>query len=139
MRASIVYFEPTRRLESSLALIAEIHPQAEVSVGRELTKVFEEIETGPVVEVLEWARSHATLKGEAVVMVHLGENLAGNEASDEASAMAHVDAAARIGFAAGKSLKDLLKELGGLGLPRTELYQKLLDIKDSLNQGDADK
>ncbi len=139
MRASIVYFEPTRRLESSLALIAEIHPQAEVSVGRELTKVFEEIETGPVVEVLEWARSHATLKGEAVVMVHLGENLAGNEASDEASAMAHVDAAARIGFAAGKSLKDLLKELGGLGLPRTELYQKLLDIKDLLNQGDADK
>jgi 16S rRNA (cytidine1402-2'-O)-methyltransferase len=134
MRASIVYFEPTRRLETSLALIAEIHPRAEVSVGRELTKLFEEIVTRPVAEMLDWVRGHTVLKGEAVVMVYLGERAEAEDASDEASAVAHIDVAARQGFAAGKSLKGLLKELGGLGLPRAELYQKLLEIKDSLNQ-----
>ena len=138
MRASIIYFEPTRRLESSLSLIAEIHPRAEVSVGRELTKLFEEIETRPVAKMLEWARNHATLKGEAVVMVHIGENVSTSDVSDTASAMLHVETSARAGFAAGKSLKDLLKELGGLGLMRTELYQKLLEIKEALNEGDKD-
>jgi hypothetical protein len=35
-------------------------------------------------------------------------------------------------------LKDLLKELGGLGLSRSELYQKLLEIKAEFDQGESD-
>ena len=46
-------------------------------------------------------------------------------------------AAAIKGFKAGKTLKDLLKELGGLGLSRGELYQLLLEIKAQLDQGGA--
>jgi 16S rRNA (cytidine1402-2'-O)-methyltransferase len=132
-RSSIVYFEPTRRLETSLSLIAEIHPNAEVSIGRELTKLYEEIETMPVAEAVEWVRNHSILKGEAVVMVYLGESSQGDAGEEMQSVATHVQQAARRGFAAGKSLKDLLKELGGLGLQRSELYQMLLDIKQSLD------
>ena len=129
-RAAVVYFEPTRRLEVSLAAIAEIYPDAEVSVGRELTKMYEEIETLPVEEMLSWIRGHGVLKGEAVVMVHPNVSSDAEEARDEASAVALAKAAALKGFLAGKTLKDLLKELGGLGLPRTELYQLLLEVKN---------
>jgi len=129
-RAAVVYFEPTRRLEVSLAAIAEIYPDAEVSVGRELTKMYEEIETLPVEEMLSWIRGHGVLKGEAVVMVHPNVSSDAEEARDEASAVALAKAAALKGFSAGKTLKDLLKELGGLGLPRTELYQLLLEVKN---------
>lgn len=130
-RASIVYFEPTRRLETSLKVIAEIHPKAEVSIGRELTKLYEEIETMSVVDALDWVKNHSILKGEAAVMVSLGEASALDHAEEIQSAAAHVHEAARRGFAAGKSLKDLLKELGGLGIQRSELYQMLLEIKQS--------
>jgi 16S rRNA (cytidine1402-2'-O)-methyltransferase len=133
-RASVVYFEPTRRLETSLSLIAEIHPGAEVSVGRELTKLYEEIETLPVNDMLDWVRGHAVLKGEAVVMVHIGNSHdEADSVSDDESAMAHARREAVKGFAAGKTLKALLKELGGLGLQRGDLYQLLLDVKKEID------
>ena len=134
-RASVVYFEPTRRLETSLSLIAEIHPGADVSIGRELTKLYEEIETLPVAEMVDWVRGHAILKGEAVVMVHIGNSHeASDSASDDESAMTHARREAVKGFAAGKTLKALLKELGGLGLQRGDLYQLLLDAKSEIDK-----
>lgn len=128
-RSSIVFFEPTRRLESSLAVIAEIYPQSEVSIGRELTKLYEEIETMSAVDAIDWVKNHAILKGEAVVMVHLGA--LDSEGADVESLASHVAEHARRGFAEGKSLKDLLKELGGLGIQRSELYQMLLEVKET--------
>lgn len=133
--AAIVYFEPTRRLEASLSVIAEIYPDAEVSIGRELTKLYEEIETKPVGEAISWLKGHSVLKGEAVVMVTTGKSSDGDFESDSENLINQARAAAERGFASGKSLKDLLKELGGLGLPRTELYQLLLSVKDSVDDG----
>jgi 16S rRNA (cytidine1402-2'-O)-methyltransferase len=136
-RASVVYFEPTRRLETSLGLIAEIYPEAEVSVGRELTKLYEEIETLPVAQMLDWVRGHSVLKGEAVVMVRPGVSGSAGAVGEDIPAQEVARAAAIKGFKAGKTLKDLLKELGGLGLSRGELYQLLLEIKAQLDQGGA--
>lgn len=131
--AAIVYFEPTRRLEVSLSVIAEIYPNAEVAIGRELTKLYEEIETKPVSEAISWLQGHSVLKGEAVVMVHMGVAAQGSEAQNDLL-INQAKAAAVRGFSSGKSLKDLLKELGGLGLSRTELYQLLLAVKAELGK-----
>lgn len=133
--AAIVYFEPTRRLEASLSVIAEIYPDAEVAIGRELTKLYEEIETKPVGEAISWLQGHSVLKGEAVVMVTTGKPSDSDFEGDSETLMNQARAAAERGFASGKSLKDLLKELGGLGLPRTELYQLLLSVKDAIAGG----
>lgn len=131
--ASVVYFEPTRRLEVSLSVIAEIYPTAEVAIGRELTKLYEEIETKPVAEAINWLQGHNVLKGEAVVMVHVGSTDEGSEAQNHLL-INQAKAAAIRGFSSGKTLKDLLKELGGLGLSRTELYQLLLAVKAELGK-----
>lgn len=128
--AAIVYFEPTRRLEASLSVIAEIYPEAEVSIGRELTKLYEEIETKPVSEAITWLQGHSVLKGEAVVMVSIGRGDFLDPSNQDEQLINQAKAAAVRGFAAGKTLKDLLKELGGLGIPRSELYQLLLSVKD---------
>ena len=131
--AAIVYFEPTRRLEDSLSVIAEIYPNAEVAIGRELTKLYEEIETKPISEAISWLHGHSVLKGEAVVMVHMGSTEEGSEEQNDLL-INQAKAAAVKGFSSGKTLKDLLKELGGLGLSRTELYQLLLAVKDELGE-----
>ncbi|MCX6124751.1 MAG: 16S rRNA (cytidine(1402)-2'-O)-methyltransferase, partial [Proteobacteria bacterium] len=128
---SIVYFEPTRRLEDSLVEISEVYPAARVSIGRELTKLYEEIVTLPISDALSWVRGHSVLKGEAVVMVDLGASLESLEGLVPGDAKEMITAAARKGFKLGKSLKDLSKELAGAGLSRSELYQLLLDIKMS--------
>ena len=128
--AAVVYFEPTRRLEASLSVIAEIYPNAEVAIGRELTKLYEEIETKSVAEAINWLKGHSVLKGEAVVMVNVGRAVSEDSEESNEQLLNQARVAAVRGFAAGKTLKDLLKELGGLGVPRSELYQLLLSIKD---------
>jgi 16S rRNA (cytidine1402-2'-O)-methyltransferase len=128
--AAVVYFEPTRRLEASLSVIAEIYPNAEVAIGRELTKLYEEIETKPVAEAINWLQGHSVLKGEAVVMVNVGRAVSEDSEESNEQLFNQARVAAVRGFTAGKTLKDLLKELGGLGISRSELYQLLLSVKD---------
>ncbi len=130
MRASIVFFEATRRLERTLAEIAEFYPTAEVAVGRELTKLFEEIVRLPIADARQWAGLHQSLKGEATVMLSLGESgdlPAGTVVWTEET----LAAAAAKDFAGGSTLKDLLLRYKDAGFKRTDLYALLLRAKDS--------
>ncbi len=124
LRASIVFFESTRRLGRTLEVIAQTYPGSRVAIGRELTKLYEEIVTLPVLEALLWVRSHATLKGEACVMVELGS---GSDA--ETVDAEHLTESVARDFAAGASLKGLLLKYKDCGLKRAELYELLLKVK----------
>ncbi len=126
LNVSVVFYESTRRLPETLKVILEELPNAEVAVGRELTKLHEEIVTLPVAEALSWAENHSVLKGEAAVMV-------APHATPQQTSEEEIRALARQGFAAGLSLKDLLKQLGDSGMGRSELYQLLLSVKEDMN------
>jgi 16S rRNA (cytidine1402-2'-O)-methyltransferase len=63
-----VFYESPYRIEKLLLELAEIYPAAEVVVGRELTKRFEEFLRGTPAEILA-AAAGRTLKGEFVVLV----------------------------------------------------------------------
>ncbi len=65
-----VFYESPQRLMQTLENIArEFGDETKISVGRELTKVFEEIKTGTVSDVIQYYSNH-TLKGEIVAMVY---------------------------------------------------------------------
>ena len=65
----VVYYESPYRVVKNLELLASLAPEKHVIVGRELTKMFEEIIRGSVVEVLEFLRKNpGKVKGEFVVM-----------------------------------------------------------------------
>ncbi len=122
--SAIVFFESARRLKSTLAVIAAVHPGARIAIGRELTKLHEEIVTLPIAEAMLWVESHATLKGEATCMISIPEMALG----EGVDADALLDEA-RAGFARGATLKDLLRSMKDRGLKRTELYQLLLKAR----------
>ena len=153
MNASVVFYESTRRLARTLGVLQKICPDAMVSVGRELTKLYEESILMPVSAARSWAENHSSLKGEAVVMVDLSTAFdpnawaaSANEEVDDAEfasemeefgplpvsetwSLALVEKKAREGFAHGATLKDLLKDLLVSGMNRGELYQLLLKLK----------
>ena len=65
----VVYYESPYRVVKNLELLASLAPEKHVIVGRELTKMFEEIIRGSVVEVLEFLRKNpGKVTGEFVVM-----------------------------------------------------------------------
>lgn len=68
--STLVFYESPNRLLDTLDNIRELRGSDNmVSIGRELTKMFEEIKTGPIEEIIDYYSSH-TLKGEIAVILY---------------------------------------------------------------------
>lgn len=71
---NLVFYESPNRLIKTLEFIKEFDPEAKIAVGRELTKVFEEIVIEKVKNLIKYYNKNV-LKGEIVVMVYKKENV----------------------------------------------------------------
>lgn len=69
----IVAHETAKRLKSSLEIIYKELPEARCSIGRELTKIYEEIVTCRVLEALAWCEAKQDLKGELSLYIDPGK------------------------------------------------------------------
>ena len=109
----VVIFEAPRRTASTLRELAELSPEHEASVSRELTKLHEETISGQLSELAQ----REGWRGEVVIVVGArGEAQAAASTED-------LDALVEEGLGRGLSTRDLARELGErLGLPRRELY-----------------
>jgi 16S rRNA (cytidine1402-2'-O)-methyltransferase len=115
---TLVAFESPRRLPATLALVAELDPEREVAVCRELTKVHEEVVRGRASEL---ARRYAGSPPKGEVALVLGPSADGEEPGRAAAAEAVrrlVDAGAQPRKAAavvaeltGSSANELYREL----------------------------
>ena len=100
---TLVAFESPRRVAATLALLAELDPEREVAVCRELTKLHEEVLRGGARE-LAARYAEAPPRGEVVLVVAPASAGAGAEEDDEGAldALARlVEAGARARPAAG--------------------------------------
>lgn len=71
---NLVFYESPNRLLKTLEFINKFNSGAKVAVGRELTKMFEEIIVDEVQNIIEHYKNNV-LKGELVVMVYKKEGL----------------------------------------------------------------
>lgn len=69
-----VFYESPNRLLKTLEYIKKFNPNAKVAVGRELTKIFEEIIVDEVQNVIEYYKKNV-LKGEIVAMIYKKESV----------------------------------------------------------------
>jgi 16S rRNA (cytidine1402-2'-O)-methyltransferase len=99
--ATLVAFESPRRVPASLEVLAEVDPERQVAVARELTKAHEEVVRGSAAE-LAARYADAPPRGEVVVVVGPSERGADGDADVAADALVRlVDAGARVRPAAG--------------------------------------
>ncbi len=68
VRTTLIFYETGPRLTKSLAAIGDSLPGREVSVARELTKLFEECRTGSAAALTEHYTAHPP-KGEIVLLI----------------------------------------------------------------------
>lgn len=66
---ALLFYESPHRVEDSLVAVAEVFPEREVAVCRELTKLHEEVLRAPVPELLELVRERGEMRGEMVLVV----------------------------------------------------------------------
>jgi 16S rRNA (cytidine1402-2'-O)-methyltransferase len=68
----VVFFESTHRILKTLETLAKVYPDATIYIGRELTKMHEELLVGTAAEVLETlTETPVKQKGEFVLVVSL--------------------------------------------------------------------
>lgn len=100
----MIFYESPNRILNSLKIIQSIRPNAKIAVGRELTKVFEEIVVDDIAKVIEHFENNI-VKGEFVVMVFRSE-----EDFEEAEILSKVEILQNKGYSA-KDISIILSEL----------------------------
>jgi 16S rRNA (cytidine1402-2'-O)-methyltransferase len=66
-KPTIVFFESPQRLVETLEIISQINPNTQISIAREMTKVFEEFIRGKINKVLKSLKERKEIKGEVTV------------------------------------------------------------------------
>lgn len=120
--ATLIFFESPHRIGDTLVAAAdELGTDRPASVCRELTKTFEEFRRGPLGDL---ARDYAdkTVKGEIVLVIGPPAPDAAPDAADVDSLLAELSTTMPTAKAATEAAKLT-------GLPRKELYQRLLELK----------
>ncbi|MDH4411997.1 MAG: 16S rRNA (cytidine(1402)-2'-O)-methyltransferase [Rhizobium sp.] len=120
--ATLIFFESPHRIGDTLAAAAdELGHDRPASVCRELTKTFEEFRRGPLGDL---AQDYAdkTVKGEIVLVIGPPAPDAAPDAADVDSLLAELSASMPTAKAATEAAKLT-------GLPRKDLYQRLLELK----------
>jgi 16S rRNA (cytidine1402-2'-O)-methyltransferase len=120
--ATLVFFEAPHRLAASLADLAELLGARPAAVARELTKLFEEVRRGSLVELAGHYAAHPDVRGEIAVVI----GAPGEEAAPRPDVL---DEALRAALAAA-SVKDAAAEVAArYGLKRREVYARALELR----------
>ncbi|HAR5659794.1 TPA: 16S rRNA (cytidine(1402)-2'-O)-methyltransferase [Staphylococcus pseudintermedius] len=67
--STLLLYESPHRVKDTLEVIAQIDAERTVTLGRELTKKFEQITTAPVTSLLEQLETDIPLRGEFIVII----------------------------------------------------------------------
>ncbi|MDE9847012.1 16S rRNA (cytidine(1402)-2'-O)-methyltransferase [Staphylococcus pseudintermedius] len=67
--STLLLYESPHRVKDTLEVIAQIDAERIVTLGRELTKKFEQITTAPVTSLLEQLETDIPLRGEFVIII----------------------------------------------------------------------
>jgi 16S rRNA (cytidine1402-2'-O)-methyltransferase len=123
LKASLIFFESTRRLVASLANISAVLGERDIAVLRELTKLHEEALRGKVSDVAAVLGARETIKGEITLVV--GPAAEESPLADSAEIDAALAAAARE-MPAARAAHEVAKRYR---LPKRDLYARLLALK----------
>jgi 16S rRNA (cytidine1402-2'-O)-methyltransferase len=121
--ATLIFFESPHRIAATLAAAADVlGAERPAAVCRELTKTFEEFRRGSLAELAAFYDTVDNVKGEIVWLV--------GPPAESVTAEADVDAILADLAGTMPTAKAAAEAARLTGLPRKELYQRLLDMKE---------
>jgi 16S rRNA (cytidine1402-2'-O)-methyltransferase len=121
--ATTIFYESPRRLARSLELVLETLGDIHVVIGRELTKMHEEVIRGRASEVL--AGLPDEIKGEVTLILRTEEQ---KEGFDHLARLEEL-------LSSGAKLNDAVKAVAAdSGIPRSEVYKEALAIRERLKE-----
>jgi len=122
--ATIMFFESPHRIAATVAAAAEVLGEGRrAAVCRELTKTFEEFRRGTLGELAAHYEEAGAVKGEIVLVIGPPDTAPEPEPADVDALLLSLVA----DMPAGKAATEAARQTG---LPRRELYDRLLQLKE---------
>lgn len=122
---TIIFYEAPHRIKPFLALINEVFGNRYLVISRELTKVYEEIIRGDVLDIMDQL-STRELKGEFTIIVKGCDP----EKSDHEFSPELILKIDKMLFEENMGVKDIASRLSeDYGIPYRPVYKRVLDIK----------
>jgi 16S rRNA (cytidine1402-2'-O)-methyltransferase len=123
LEQTLIFYESSRRIIDTLASIIKVFGDRQISVSRELTKMFEETIMGKISDVIERFRQKKELKGEFTFVIE------GNKDEHSEFSIEKLERDIRSYKDRGFSLKNSVEELAIKSkLPKNQLYREALKI-----------
>jgi 16S rRNA (cytidine1402-2'-O)-methyltransferase len=124
---TLIFMESPRRLAAALNDLSDILGDRSAAVGRELTKLYEEVRRGTITELRDHYGAAPPPKGEVLVMVGPGK-------SGEMLTLADLEPEI-IGRLRSESARDIARDLASeSGISRREVYRWVVEIAKHLGQ-----
>jgi 16S rRNA (cytidine1402-2'-O)-methyltransferase len=124
---TLIFYESPRRLQKFLEDARDILGDRRCVVAREITKVFEEVRRGTLSEILD-RFGKEEVRGEITIVMEGRPAPAEKESISVGDALAHHRQD-------GLSWKESIAQVSAeLGIPRREVYQESLRIRDRMNR-----
>jgi 16S rRNA (cytidine1402-2'-O)-methyltransferase len=120
--ATLIFFESPRRLDDTLAAMADVYGPRPAAIGRELTKAFEEMRTGTLATLAAHYAEADTPKGEIVICVGPPE-----EKADQPEDIDRLLLSLAGEMPASKAAAEAARMTGQ---PKQALYRRLLELKE---------
>lgn len=123
----VVFYESPKRIVKTLKALLSNYEESTISIGRELTKFYEEIKTYSTLEALDDYSKRETIKGE--IACFFDPALAGEVESSKNILYEIVRENALLSFKNGATHRDLMDRYNSLGLGKKQLYTLLLETQ----------
>lgn len=121
---TLVFYESPKRLLDLMRQIIKVMGDRRAVVGRELTKIHEEVLRGQLDEIVETLSKRHQLKGECTLIVD------GCKTAGRFDRGLLVDEMRRLHMETGRPWSDLVKEIAEeYGIPRKVVYEESLKLK----------
>ena len=128
IQSTLIFFETANRIEASLKDIESLLPNRQIAIGRELTKLHQETLRGSPSEILDIIISRGMLKGEITLVIEPPHESEIDINSETIITRMKI-------LLENLSVKEVSVKLAEeTGLPRRDLYQMALAIKQGRNE-----
>jgi 16S rRNA (cytidine1402-2'-O)-methyltransferase len=120
---TLIFYESPKRVIKTLEVMGQVFGERNLSVSREITKIYEETLRGSVSDVISNLKSRDSLKGEFVLVVE------GSSQNKEKMDPETVDEVLSHFKKEGYTLKDAVKQItSDSGMSKSVVYKKALEI-----------
>lgn len=123
---TLVFYESPRRVMKTLGVMSEVLGDRDISVSREITKLYEETLRGKISGIIETLEKRGEIKGELTLVIE------GSSGEAEEIDIESIDNSLKSHKKKGFSLKDAVKLVSKeTGYSKSRTYKRALEVWDS--------